>query len=113
MHEISLCESVLRILQESAEAEGFNKIVVVYLGLGQLAGVELESIKFAFDVVVKGSIADGAKLVIEDIPGLAYCEKCHKNVPMLEPYSCCSVCASDELQVISGNELKINRVEVI
>ena len=67
MHEMSLCESVLRIIESEAPVQGFSRVTRVCLEIGHLAGVEVEAMRFGFDVVTAGSLAAGARLDIERV----------------------------------------------
>ncbi len=67
MHEVSLCESVLRIIQKQAEKDGFKRVVKVTLTVGEHSGASTEAMAFCFPFVVKGSVADGAELAF--VPG--------------------------------------------
>ena len=62
MHEMSIAESVLQIIEDTAQAEGCARVKAVWLEIGQLAGVEKESLRFCFDVVTRDSVAQDAKL---------------------------------------------------
>jgi len=76
MHEMSLAEGVLQLIEDSAKTQSFSRVRTVWLEIGQLAGVEVEAMKFCFDVVVRDSIAQDAKLVIIETPGQAWCLHC-------------------------------------
>ncbi|WP_141104321.1 hydrogenase maturation nickel metallochaperone HypA, partial [Noviherbaspirillum denitrificans] len=69
MHEMSLAESVLQVIEDSARANNFTRVKTVWLEIGALAGVEVEAMRFCFDAVVKDSVADGARLEIIESPG--------------------------------------------
>lgn len=112
MHEMSLCEGVLRVLEEQAQQQGFARVKTVWLEIGQLAGVEIEAMRFGFDVVMKGSVADGAQLEIIDVPGEAWCMQCMKTVSIAARYAPCGECGSHQLQVNGGEELRIKELEV-
>jgi hypothetical protein len=60
MHEMSICENILDVLKEQARAQKFDTVKRVSLEIGPLSGVEIEALKFGFDVVMRDSIADGA-----------------------------------------------------
>ena len=64
MHELSLAESILDILRDGARTHGYHRVKTVWLEIGQLACVEQESLRFGFDVVTRGSIAEQARLEI-------------------------------------------------
>ena len=76
MHEMSLCEGILQVLEDNAKSQGFAKVKTVWLEIGDLAGVELDAMRFSFDAVMNGTMADKAKLEIIEIPGQAWCMQC-------------------------------------
>jgi hydrogenase nickel incorporation protein HypA/HybF len=112
MHEMSLCEGVLRILEEQARDQAFSRVKTVWLEIGDLASVEKEAMRFSFDVVMKGSLADGARLEIIEIPGQAWCMQCMKPVAIKHLFDACNDCGSHQLQVTGGEEMRIKELEV-
>ncbi len=112
MHEMSLCEGVLQVLQAEAGKQEFSRVKSVWLEIGALSSVEPEAMKFSFDVVMKNSLADGAILHIINLPGTAWCMKCTKNVLITNRIDECPDCGSYQLQVVSGDEMKIKELEV-
>ena len=112
MHEMSLCEGVLQLLQESAASQGFSKVKTVWLEIGALSGVEPEAMRFGFDVVMKQTLADGAALEIISIPGEAWCMSCAKKVQVAARYDACPDCGSYQLQVTGGEEMRVKELEV-
>ncbi len=69
MHEMSLCESIVQTLEKEAGAQQFNRVKTVWLEIGMLAGVEIDAMRFCFDVVTNGTLAAGAALEIDSLPG--------------------------------------------
>ncbi len=112
MHEMALSESVLQILEHSARVQGFRRVRTVWLEVGDLAGVDREAMKFSFDVVVRGSVADDAKLEFVASPGKAWCMACADNVEISTRGDACPVCGSYQLQVVGGDELRVKELEV-
>jgi len=113
MHEMSLCEGVLRVIEEQAAAQDYHTVKAVWLEVGALAGVEVEALRFGFDVVMKESIAEGARLEVVDVPGQAWCMPCMKNVAIEQRFDPCPECGGHQLQVNGGEELRIKELEVI
>ncbi|WP_428644147.1 hydrogenase maturation nickel metallochaperone HypA [Roseibium sp.] len=113
MHEMSLCESILDILKEQAARENFTSVKRVTVDIGPLSCVEPDALRFGFDVVMKGSLAEGAVLEIARPPAEALCLSCFKTVPVTARFDCCPECGSEALQVTSGEELKIRELEVL
>jgi hydrogenase nickel incorporation protein HypA/HybF len=112
MHEMALCESILQVLEEEAEAGRFAKVRSVRLEVGPLAGVELEALRFGFEVVARGTLAEGARLDIVATEGAAWCFSCGRAVTMTAWGAPCPQCGGWELQVTSGRELRIKDLEV-
>src|SRR5512135_3124638 len=112
MHEMSLAESVLQIIEDSARVQNFSRVRTVTLEIGQLAAVEPEAMRFCFDAVTRGSLAEGAKLEIVETPGQGWCMECEKAVPLQEQLALCPECGGARVQVTSGNEMRVKELEV-
>ena len=112
MHELSLCEGILQVLETEARQQGFSKVKTVWLEIGALSCVEPEALLFGFDAVTRDSIAAGAKLEIIAIPGSAWCMKCAKTVAVKQRYDECPECGSYQLQAVGGDEMRIKELEV-
>lgn len=112
MHEMALCEGVLQILEDNAGKQGYRRVKAVWLEIGGLAGVEVESMRFGFAVVTKGTLAEGARLEITEPPGEAWCMQCSGTVPVKQRFDACPACGSYQLQVTGGDEMKIKELEV-
>lgn len=113
MHEISLLEQVREILIEHSESQHFNKVSKVTLEIGKLSCVEEGALRFGFDVVMQGSLAEGAELNISCVAGLGFCHICHKPVPMQSLHDPCVLCGSFDIKVIQGEEMRIKDLVVI
>lgn len=113
MHEMSLAEGVRQIIEDAARAQNFSKVTVVWLEIGQLSGVEAEAMAFCFDVVVRGSLAEGARLEIVNTPGQGWCMECADSVPLQEVYGECPRCGGHQVQVTGGTEMRVKELEVV
>lgn len=112
MHEMSLCENIIELIRESAQRESFTVVNAVHLEIGELVGVELESMHFGFDVVAKGTLAENASLHIVSVIGTAVCESCRQQVVIHERFSPCPACGGFQLKILGGDELLIKNLEV-
>jgi len=112
MHEMSLAEGVLQLIEDAARREGFSRVKGVWLEIGQLAAVEPDALRFCFDAVTRNSVADGAKLEIVDLPGQGWCMKCCATVAMTESMGACPQCGSHQVQVTGGTEMRVKELEV-
>lgn len=112
MHEMALCESILQIIEEEARAQGFVRVKRVRLEAGPLSGVEPEALRFGFDAVTRGSLAEAATLEIIEAPGEAWCFSCGRTVIIESRGSPCPACGGWLLQVTGGEQLRIKDLEV-
>jgi len=112
MHEMALCEGVLQVLDEYAGKQGYTRVRTVWLEIGALAGVEVEAMRFGFDVVTRGTLAEGAQLQIIERPGEAWCLQCAKTGTVKQRFDACPDCGSYQLQVTGGEEMRIKELEV-
>ena len=112
MHEMSLCESIRDIIEEQGRRNGFSTVSRVCLEIGSLAGVEVEALRFGFDVAMRGSIAESASLDIIEKKATAWCLPCGESVSVTSRVGACPKCGSAQLQVSGGEELRIKEMEV-
>lgn len=112
MHEMSLAEGMLQIIEDNARSGGYARVKTVWLEIGQLAGVEVEAMKFCFDAVARNSLAEGARLEIIATEGEGHCPACNKTVKLAERYDPCPECGGCPVEVTSGTEMRIRELEV-
>ncbi|HBB33850.1 MAG TPA: hydrogenase maturation nickel metallochaperone HypA [Cyanobacteria bacterium UBA8803] len=108
MHELGITQDIVDTVAEHAKGARVQR---VKLEIGQLAAVIPDAVRFCFDVCCRGTVLEGASLEIAEIPGLGRCRQCGAEVPLDQPFGICE-CGSVELDLISGQELKIKEIEV-
>ena len=110
MHEASLVEGILKIAFEVAADNHAEKISAIGLKIGEMAGVELEALRFSFDFLKKNTIAENAALKIKRVPIIARCNKCGKIFNVAQYNFFCPEC--DGILILqSGRELLIEFVD--
>lgn len=112
MHELSLAEGILEIVEQTAAAEKARKVGRVVLEIGQLAAVETDALRFCLDAVLAGSVADGAALDIIDVAGRGRCSHCGAETAIPERHAPCPQCAHYGLEVIAGDRMRVQAIEV-
>jgi len=112
MHEMSIAESLLRTLEDQSLQKGFRKVKKIWLEIGPLAVIDPESLSFYFTIVSRNTLAEGASLIVIDIPGQALCQACGKTVSISQRYDACNYCGSYRLEVLQGDEMRIKELEV-
>ena len=113
MHEISLCENIREIIEEQAKRDGFSRVNRVWLEVGPLSCVEPDALRFGFDVVMRGSVAQGASVKITTPLAKAHCLACQTTVQIQQRYDPCPTCGAGPMEIIQGDAFKISKLEVV
>jgi hydrogenase nickel incorporation protein HypA/HybF len=113
MHELSLIDSLLDIVEEYAAKHRFAKVNTLKLTFGRLACIEPNALEFAFAVQSKGTKADGAALECEIFPIVISCLRCEKDFPVPTYPAACPSCGGCEVVLKGGREeLKLVEMDV-
>lgn len=106
MHELSITRSIIAIVGEHAAG---RRVTRVRLKVGKLSAIMPEAIRFCFDLCAAETLAAGAKLEIDEIPGRARCEDCGKEMALTVLAGRCA--CGGTLRIIAGEELLIKEIE--
>jgi hydrogenase nickel incorporation protein HypA/HybF len=112
VHEVSLVESIVDIVEDAHRQQAFSRVRTIWLQVGALGHAEPDALHFCFDAVTSGTIAEGAVLIIEISPGEGRCPACRHVVAITDRFSGCPVCASPDVRMIAGDELRVMEMEV-
>ena len=67
MHEFSLLKNLLQKIESIAQENGSDQVIGVRVKLGALAHISPSHLREHFDHAVIGTVADGARLDIEEL----------------------------------------------
>lgn len=112
MHEMTIVAGILDIAEKEARTAGARVINSVEIEVGRLAGVEIDSLEFCFEVARKGTLADGAELVVHDIPGRGWCPECDREVDVEFFMAVCPECDQAMVDIRQGRELRVRAINV-
>jgi hydrogenase nickel incorporation protein HypA/HybF len=112
MHELSLAGGILRVLEQTRARDPFERITQLRLEVGALAGVEIESLRFALTSIAQNSLLTGASIEIDLLPGIAWCLPCGQNVAITSRLDACPHCGGYQLQPTGGTELRVVDMQV-
>lgn len=111
MHELGITQSLLDLALKHAQAAGATRITVLHLVIGELSSVVDESVRFYWDFIGKGSIAEGAALHFERVGATLGCQDCGHEFPLNEDYRC-PACGGGQVIVRSGTDFYLKSIEV-
>jgi hydrogenase nickel incorporation protein HypA/HybF len=112
MHEVSLIESVVAMIEVERRKHEFSRVRLIRLRVGALGHAEPEALRFCFDAVTRGTVADGARLDIDIVPGEGWCSGCFRTVPLEERFAACPLCGNAPVLMTTGDELRVAELEV-
>ncbi|MDX5962573.1 hydrogenase maturation nickel metallochaperone HypA [Rhodococcus opacus] len=108
MHELSITQSVVDAVCKHALGRPVRSI---RLEVGQISGVEVDAMEFCFELVARGTAAEGARLECDQPQGRAYCRGCDFNFATDDLILLCS-CGSADVEITAGRDLRIISMEV-
>lgn len=111
MHEMSIAQSALDIILQESQNHKVNRVISVALKVGELSAVETESLRFCFELLTKGTLAEGARLDIERVEVTCRCQDCDSNFTVQDLMFSCPSCKSNRVEMLSGRELSIESFE--
>jgi hydrogenase nickel incorporation protein HypA/HybF len=112
MHEMSIAESLVDLIEEQGRSQRFSRVTLIRLKLGALGHVEPEALRFCFDAVSHGTIAEGADLDLQTVAGKGRCAACGRVVAITARYDICPICRQGHVQMSAGDELRLAELEV-
>lgn len=112
MHELAICQSLMNQVEGIVLEHEAKRATSIIVGMGALSGVEAELLKNAFSIASAGTVADGAELIIENLPVRVKCTQCGSESDVLPNKLTCKQCGDWQTTVISGDELMLMSVEL-
>ncbi len=103
---------VLQLVEDAAREQHFQRVKTVFLEIGELAAVEPEAMRFCFDAVMSGTLADGALLKVIEVAGEGLCFNCNQTVRLAARYDPCPACGGFPVQATGGTEMRVKELEV-
>ena len=112
MHELAICESVLRQVLALAEAHKAGRVGRICLTIGPLAGVEPQLLLNAFPLVAAGTLCEAAEVEIESSAVRVECTICGASSGAKPNRLLCAACGNWRVALVSGDEMLLRRVEL-
>lgn len=112
MHELALAESILDAV--GRELEAYPGAVPVRVGVkaGVMAAVDLDALRFCFEIALRGSKWPLLKLDAEVVPGEAHCLACGYRMRAETVVLDCTRCGSTQTVMHGSDELDLTCLEV-
>jgi hydrogenase nickel incorporation protein HypA/HybF len=113
MHEISIAQDIVDTAAEAAASARAERVVAVTLRVGALAGVDAGALHSSFAIAAQGTIIEGARLGIIDVPLVVWCAYCLVEVELDSVQRLrCPTCGTPCGEIRRGRELDIESLEI-
>lgn len=109
MHELSVSAAVVDTAARHATG---RPVTVVRLRVGALRQVVPDSLHFYFGIVSRDTVCEGARLELELIGARLRCSGCETEWSVDVPAFRCPSCGGAAVDVLTGNELEVESIEV-
>lgn len=112
MHELSIALGIVEIAENEGRKANTKHVESIELQIGELSGVELESLDFAWPVAVKDTILEHAERHIDVVSGLAKCLDCETEFSLTHVFDACPNCKSYFKNILHGQELRVKALSI-
>jgi hydrogenase nickel incorporation protein HypA/HybF len=110
MHEYAIVEALLERVDAEARARGATVVHRLSVRIGELAGVEIDLLRTAYDTFRDRTICRDADLEICAVPARWACSRCGGGIARGAMLQCVACGAPAEL--VEGGELTLERIEM-
>ena len=112
MHEMGIVQSIIDIVEQEMERHGVDKLKKIHLSVGKMTAIVPEQMTFCFGVLTEDGKLAGAELEIRIVPITYHCRDCSAEFVSKGISERCARCGGENIEMISGRELKIESIEV-
>lgn len=113
MHELSIALSIVDRAAEECERHPGVMLSAVHLRVGALCGVVKEALLFSWSIACEGTLVEGSRLIIEEVPVTVFCPKCQTETEAQSIQAlCCTTCGQFSSEVIHGREFEVVALEL-
>ncbi|PVX23337.1 MAG: hydrogenase maturation nickel metallochaperone HypA [Candidatus Bathyarchaeum sp.] len=122
MHEFSMATQIVENVLQEAKRNEAKKVAEVQLVIGKMTFLGVDQIRFSYNVLVKDTIMEDSKLIIEEQDGVIQCPSCgfkgkvpieddpayHVPLPTLK----CPKCG-EAAKIVEGKECTIKSIRIL
>jgi hydrogenase nickel incorporation protein HypA/HybF len=112
MHEVALAQGIVDLIIDRARVDSFRTVRVVHVVVGALSSVMPDALSFGFEAACRGTVAEGSRLEIQEVPGEGFCIECEKKFETRSRVPNCPLCDGGQVLVTGGDSLRVSELEV-
>lgn len=109
---MSIAQSLIDVVKEEMLKNNAKTLRSVRVNIGQMTAIIPDSLSFCFEVITGGTELEGARLIMDLIPLVGYCDECEKEFEIKDYAFVCPTCGGTKIRTIAGQDLSIVEIEV-
>ncbi len=113
MHEVALAQSLVALIEQSQQQQGFTRVIAMDLVIGAWSCVDPDALRQGIHIATRRTVAADAEIRLTRVPARAFCMSCSTTVTLAQRGDPCPHCGSHQLIVESGEELRLTSIEVL
>ncbi|HBO45069.1 MAG TPA: hydrogenase maturation nickel metallochaperone HypA [Planctomycetaceae bacterium] len=113
VHELSIVETLIEQVESEVRRSGHDgDIVGLDLAIGRLSGINVDSIRFAFELLSPDTLLRRADLRIIEPKAACRCEQCGARTEIDDLVAECPACGGRRITFEGGQELSLESIEL-
>jgi hydrogenase nickel incorporation protein HypA/HybF len=113
VHELAVAQALVEQVEAVIDQHNATSASLIRVRIGPLAGVVAELLATAFPLAAAGSRMQHAELEFTHAPIQVRCQSCGADTEAAMNRLICGACGDWHTQIISGDELLLESVELI
>ena len=110
MHELGICDALLKMVRNIAEEESLEEITRITVEVGSLSGVVPAYMSDCWVAVTDGTELQEVEFVVEELEGTARCLDCGEEFPADFNRLRCPSCGGEKLTPLTGRDLTLKEI---
>jgi len=113
MHEFSIASGIIAAVIPEARKRN-ARVSKIWVKAGVLRAIMPDALIFSFDVLKKEhNSLDSSEILLEIVPLTGKCRSCQREFEINDIIGICPDCGSADVAWSSGNELYVEKIEIL
>jgi hydrogenase nickel incorporation protein HypA/HybF len=112
MHERGIAEQMLKIALDYAAKNNAKRITAFNVEMSAAMDESEDSLRFHFENLTRGTLADGARVEISRVPVQAKCLECGDEFDWEAQDQVCPRCSSPRLRAVLHDEFRLASIDI-
>ena len=109
MHELGVISNLVDAAERLAGQNRIQKLAYIKVDVGEMSGVVSQYMKNLWAIGTKGTILEGARLIVNDIAAIVECQECAEQFSLMKSADenndkpCCPKCGSKNFFLVNDD----------